>query len=403
MPEIVDTRTLVKVRPRPTDVRNMPVRTNHPSGSRHPRRGARRGVAIIYIAFVVVALLALVTLSVDYGRVKLVKTELQNAADAAAMAGAAFAKNYNFSSPVYVEANKIASANTADGTPVTLATADVETGVWTASTRTFAANTNAAVCNAVRVTCRRTAATSNPVKLSFGLLQGRTTADAVASAVAVVQNDTSIPYTIYSTMNPWLSGMPAGSIANNRNNPHNNPDYAGTTNDPDPLKRKASPQHASAMPVTSGKMFTFDGVNGGANNMPSSQLFDADGNTGWIVNNQYSMNYGPENGMADLVAPINSLVGVFLDDNAPNTTAYPSGRLDFSTSASRDFATLAPALKQPFFIGDGRKSDGTVQLFKAPQGATRLFIGTMDIYEWNNNIGSFSFTAHRVGNVSLVK
>ena len=68
----------------------------------------------------------------------------------------------------------------------------------------------------------------------------------------------------------------------------------------------------------------------------------------------------------------------------------PPAALDFSSDASRDFQSLSPALRQPFFIGDGRNSSGEVQKFVAPGGATRLFLGTMDSYGWSDNHGSFT-------------
>jgi hypothetical protein len=98
--------------------------------------------------------------------------------------------------------------------------------------------------------------------------------------------------------------------------------------------------------------------------------------------------FGSENGIAILNAPINSLIGVFLDSSQPNTSAAPSG-LDFSTMASRDYFSLLPLLKQPFFIGDGLTSSNIVQQVIAPTGASRLYLGTMDGSGWYNNEGSF--------------
>jgi hypothetical protein len=46
-------------------------------------------------------------------------------------------------------------------------------------------------------------------------------------------------------------------------------------------------------------------------------------------------------------------------------------------------------LREPFFIGDGVNSSGTVQQFVAPPGATRLFLGVMDGSGWYNNSGTF--------------
>ena len=96
-----------------------------------------------------------------------------------------------------------------------------------------------------------------------------------------------------------------------------------------------------------------------------------------------------------------SLVGVFLNNSVPGSTFAPS-TLDFSTDASRSFTTLSPQLNQIFFIGDGRDDSGQVQNFVVPGGATRLFIGTWDSYEWNNNIGSFTVTVHAPGTVTTV-
>lgn len=55
---------------------------------RHPGRNRRRGAIAVLTAVLIVMLLALVALSVDLGYVATVRTELQRAADAAALAGA---------------------------------------------------------------------------------------------------------------------------------------------------------------------------------------------------------------------------------------------------------------------------------------------------------------------------
>jgi hypothetical protein len=103
----------------------------------------------------------------------------------------------------------------------------------------------------------------------------------------------------------------------------------------------------------------------------------------------WSHTVGAENGIGDIIAPIDALLGVFLGPAQPNLTAAPGSVLDFGTLALRDFASLSPLLKQPFFIGDGLRNDGlTRQGFIVPIGATRLFLGPMDGFDWNNNAGS---------------
>jgi len=98
---------------------------------------------------------------------------------------------------------------------------------------------------------------------------------------------------------------------------------------------------------------------------------------------------GAQNGIADLNSPLNALVGIFLGSSRPDISAPPPG-LDFSLPATRDFLSLAPALKQPFFIGDGLAGPAhQAQVFFAPSGATRLFLGTWDEYTWADNRGTF--------------
>ncbi len=83
-------------------------------------------------------------------------------------------------------------------------------------------------------------------------------------------------------------------------------------------------------------------------------------------------------------------MGVFLAATYPDVNATP-GTLDFNDGAlGRDFTVLMPALQQIFFIGDGFTTAGQVQQFLAPAGAARLFLGTMDGFEWLNNTGAFN-------------
>jgi hypothetical protein len=106
-----------------------------------------------------------------------------------------------------------------------------------------------------------------------------------------------------------------------------------------------------------------------------------------------------EHGISEVTAPLNSLVGVFLGDDPPDGSPAPPP-LDFH-ALGRDFVSLSPQLKQVFFIGAGdtktrvagtNKKARVVRRFIVPKGATRLFLGTMDEYEWDNNGGFFSVT-----------
>jgi len=111
---------------------------------------------------------------------------------------------------------------------------------------------------------------------------------------------------------------------------------------------------------------------------------------------------GPSNGIADVTAPYDSLIGVFLDDTQPDASPAPPA-LDFSSGGiGINFIELAPELKQPFFIGDGRTGGGVAQVFHVPAGATRLFLGTLDGSGWFNNTGQFDVTLSATGGHTYV-
>lgn len=404
------------------------------------QRLRRRGSTLVYATVGTFALAAVSAMAVDWGRVQVAKTELQAAADAAARYGVSgLQHSIAGASAARANAAAVVAQNKADGRPIPfVASQDVEIGVWKKSNKSFTPTTDLSEANAIRVTLKCTQDRNNAVPLTFLSLLGKSRADVTATSIASVDfsdvaggaGNGRFEYYIPATSNPWLAGMPAGSIAN-PNNPHNNPDYAGSpfvdsgakkvstnngnsghgsstqsgsnednwSNWGDYANKKSSPITAGGVTVNPGSTITFDGVNGGANNMNSTSYFDADGNTGWITGNLA----GGENGIADIRVPGNSVIGVFLDNTVPSTHSTVPATLNFSTAASRDFHTLQPQLRQPFFIGDGRTSTGEVQQFVVPSGATRLYIGTMDSYEWNNNVGGFNVTAHASGKIVTVR
>jgi PEP-CTERM motif len=167
--------------------------------------------------------------------------------------------------------------------------------------------------------------------------------------------------------NPWLAGMPDGSLG-------------GDGQDTAPAQSPV----LVPLGVTAGEAFTFSAsglvVHGGTDTTGAGP----DGFPDWI----FSRDQGAENGIGNINAPANALIGVFLDDSVPSSFTPPS-LLDFTTTAERDLLTYSPELRQPFFIGDGVTSADLVQTFLAPAGATRLFLGTMDGYGWFDNTGQF--------------
>lgn len=343
----------------------------------------------VYATCAMTATVGFCSFGVDLGRAQLAKTELQRAVDAAARYAALTLMSEGSDAAVRAAVDT-AAENNADGIPVKIdGREDVEFGHWDPQQQVFVKvhGIDRENARAVRVIARRTAKRGNPVPTPFASLLGRHNIDISATAVAQIGASPVNVSAIRATSNPFLAGMPPGTWAS-LNNPHNSPDRA-------PLN---SPVLVPGLKLKGGMSLTFTSVNGGANNYFTSTLFSADGNTGWICTNTN----GSEHGISNTTAPINALVGVFLDDNRPDQSPAPP-ELDFSTPQKRNFRKLEPRLKQIFFIGDALRDNGEMQEFVVPEGATRLYLATWDTFEWNNNIGAYSTTTYKLDSVHLVK
>jgi len=201
--------------------------------------------------------------------------------------------------------------------------------------------------------------------MRFTLL--RPLAIVILASVPAVGAEINVP----GLANPWLAGMPPGSTADG--------------GDAAPAQ---SPAQVPDLALSAETAVSFT-VTGGVGAHTARQPAPPDGGSNaeglWILDHRA----GAENGIATLRAPIESLLGVFIGSEQPSLSPSPAG-LDFSTPASRDALVIRPQLKQVFFIGDGLASAGANQYFVVPSGATRLFLGSMDAFAWNNNIGSFT-------------
>jgi hypothetical protein len=177
--------------------------------------------------------------------------------------------------------------------------------------------------------------------------------------------------TVPGTSNPKLAGMPDGTTA--------------SAGDEAPAQ---SPVLVGGLGLVAGSTLQFLQVSGLVDNCPSG--CSQGGPDGNAIDNFVN---GAENGISGMSAPLNALVGVFLCAAQPDGVSAPAA-LDFSTAASRSFASLAPALQQVFFIGDGLTGTGSgaVQGFQVPVGATRLYLATHDGYGWFNNSGNYTVT-----------
>jgi len=152
-------------------------------------RPCRHGLAIVYLALIISVLLGVMGLAADTSYVFWTAHQLQNAADAAALAGAA---EVGFStSQAVTNAVNAAAVNKAAGAAVQLnSSTDVQVGNYVRSTATFIANTSP--YNAVKVTaCRTTGSPAGPINLVFGPMFGVTSSNVSRSSIAMSSSTTS--------------------------------------------------------------------------------------------------------------------------------------------------------------------------------------------------------------------
>jgi hypothetical protein len=218
--------------------------------------------------------------------------------------------------------------------------------------------------------------------------------------------ESSVQFVAPGTGNIWLSGASNGTVTQNLR-PDDNTiwDTAGGGSTPKQTPGEASSQ---GFDVSHAGAITIDGLTGTASNDDDGSIYTADGNNGWIVfHGGYTGNHDSnwplsDNGIANVKAPISSMIGVFLPAGNPSAGSVPAA-LDFTTPASRDYQSLSPQVKQPFFIGDGRRANGETQTIVVPHGAKKLYIGIMDAWQWNDNQGGFTVTLHDAGSISTVR
>lgn len=145
------------------------------------KRAPRRGVIVVLAALLAVFMLGMIAFALDVGVINMSRTQLQTAADSAAMAAVTSANQSQ--AQMVSTAQQFAAYNDICGTKVSVLPQDVQWGMWDTTARTFTAS--AASGNAVKVTTRATAATSGQVPLFFGAVWGLTGMDVQASAIAM--------------------------------------------------------------------------------------------------------------------------------------------------------------------------------------------------------------------------
>jgi Flp pilus assembly protein TadG len=361
---------------------------------------SRSGLAIVYMAIALISLTAICSLAVDFGRWEMCKTQLQRAADAAARAGA-----FNLAtsaSAAVTAATSVVNGNYVDAQTVSSnskVTVSVQLLDWTSSSNyVVLVSATYSLANAVRVTL-----TYN-VPLSFGSVIGISSKTATRSSTALL-NITSQNIYVGATGDVWLAGEPTGTRASqpdpnyagqkvNALHPWQY-DYAGPVGGSMADGQPYSSPAQATIPITPGAIITVSSVSGAGNYAPG--YFDA-GNADGVVDGATATIFDDvaaggveEHGIADAYMPGNSLNAVFLGSSTPDG-GTPPAPLNFSTQSSREYASISPQTKQPFFVGNGQTSGGTQQTIVVPQGATRMFFGIMDCWEWDNNSGGYNAT-----------
>ena len=283
----------------------------------------------------------------------------------------------------------------------------VSYGKWNGTTFAAKAASKYGNCNAVKVTI----AYNVPLVFAQVLGLANKTASKTSIAEEVVSVDT--PY-VAATGNPWLAGEPTGTQGSqpdpNFTTVHGSSDHqykydlagpygkntngaTATASTYNTYETYASPVQI-AFTVTPGSRVTITNTSGSTSYDYQTPAFsDATGNTGGTGNTKNAAANGvSEHGIADAYMPLGSMNAVFLSNSLPDSIATVPPPLDFSSQAARNYIALEPKLQQVFYTGTGTTSTGKQQSIMVPANATRLFLGTMDGWEWDNNIGGYNTT-----------
>ncbi len=136
---------------------------------------------LVLFAVLVLVLGAMCVLAIDVGRLFVCKAELQNAVDAASLAGASQLVGTitpEVRADAISEAKRLAAANNVGRQPLTLADSDIHFGHYDSNTQTFIPEETAGIVDSIQVSGRRTTnSPSGPVNLFFGPIFGWNTAN----------------------------------------------------------------------------------------------------------------------------------------------------------------------------------------------------------------------------------
>jgi Flp pilus assembly protein TadG len=342
----------------------------------------------------VTLILLMAALATDVGRAAVTKAQLQDAADSAARyAAAGLAASSTPSATARNHALAAIADQSIDGGPLPTASVTTTVGTWDAATDTF--TPTQVNPTAVQVQLAYSFNRSGTVPFFANAVGAASPTLRVTSVASTNRNQAAVQP--QAAGNVWLAGMPDNTTSTNLQSNSNRFDNSGTSSN---VRQRPLVVDLASLGFSPGDTISFEGLSG------SSNFAAAEGNASWnVALGNASPSGVPNNsqhGMSNLRAPIGSVVAVFLNDQQPHLSPAPSC-LDFGTSTQRDYAQLAPQMKQVFFVGDGKRSTGEVQMVVVPSGATRVAIGMMDAWQWNDTSGNFNFNLYGRSTIGLKK
>ncbi len=152
---------------------------------------AERGSVLVFVTIALTALLGFAAWATETGRAWQTKSQLQVAADSAALAGVGSLLSPDFSAVDEGGARTAAMAygarHNAGGVNLTIAAADVQAGSWNMASQTFTAlpgNTDPNIMRAVRVITRRDAVANGPMNTILARAMGVNSISVNTDAVA---------------------------------------------------------------------------------------------------------------------------------------------------------------------------------------------------------------------------
>jgi Flp pilus assembly protein TadG len=173
------------------------------TGLRFGGKDNEKGAVAIVVALLLTVFIGVAALAVDVGYMMVAKNELQNVADAAALAatrrlGAIYEPMVPSAVTTYIcagadetavklAATQVALSNKVAGSNAVIDSADVEIGNWTGATKTFVATPNQP--DAVRVTAKRVG--TSGIGTFFATFFGRDKVPVWAEAVAALSGEST--------------------------------------------------------------------------------------------------------------------------------------------------------------------------------------------------------------------